>query len=263
MQLYDNSCETKRWSLLVEKFAEIPQWPTLHNQPGRRLQILYAEGKGAAVFDWEVRDGEAVDLSLGTHTEAIARLKLDCVSHPGSWDIGIGELHLERCRFSLCGFDVSHPSYDGDFSSCEEKCGVRAITVLWHLSICFYVSVHFGYHYNWVLVTTEFIFLPLYTPSRNNVHFLLQNRLGVCSVHISLQLNNTAGTHWQANSLVTWIWGFTQKPAWKLPTFFTYSNGRAFPVEKKECLFWRPDDSNLSFEGQGVNLDAMRGDPNS
>lgn len=123
---------------LLKKLPEfLNEWPTLHNQPGRRLQILYAEGKGAAVFDWEVRDGEAVDVSLGTHTEAIARLKLDRVSHPGSWDIGIGELHLERCRFSLCGFDISHPSYDADFSSCEEKCGVRAITVLWHLSICF------------------------------------------------------------------------------------------------------------------------------
>lgn len=61
-------------------------------------------------------------MSFGTHTEVICGLKLDCVSRPGAWYIGMGELHLKRRRLSFCGFNVSQSSLDCDFSSCKEHC---------------------------------------------------------------------------------------------------------------------------------------------
>lgn len=58
-----------------------------------------------------------MDWSLGAHTEVIGRLELGGVPRPDARDVGMGELHLERGRFSLRGFNVSQPSLDCDFSS--------------------------------------------------------------------------------------------------------------------------------------------------
>lgn len=53
-----------------------------------------------------------MDLSLGAHAEVIRLFKLDSVSHPQAGDLGMGELYLESCRFSLCSFNIGQASLD-------------------------------------------------------------------------------------------------------------------------------------------------------
>lgn len=75
-------------------------------------------------------------------------------------------------------------------------------------------------------------------------------------------------------SFTQWVWNQFNwlilatdpqtKPRFETAKFFhllcEYTN---IPSGKNECLFWRPDDNNLSFEGQCVNLDAVRVDQTS
>lgn len=106
--------------------------------------------------------------------------------------------------------------------------------------------------------------------AKPGIIFLSQTRLGACSVQPSAvkqyklaQIDKLICSSFECGAL-------HKSQLWEVPTFFTYSNtDNHSHVEKKKqktkllCLFWRPDDNNHSFEGQGVNLDAMRGDPNS
>lgn len=96
------------------------RWPTLHQQPGRRLQVVHAEGEGTAVLHRQVADGQAVNFAFGAGAEMICGLELDSISHPVANDVGMGELHLERRCLPLCGPDVTQSLLDDQLSGCEK-----------------------------------------------------------------------------------------------------------------------------------------------
>lgn len=106
--------------------------------------------------------------------------------------------------------------------------------------------------------------------AKPGVIFLPQNKLGACSVLQSAVKQYTLA---QIDKLICWSFecgALHQSQLWKCQHFSLILTQTIIPSGKQKqtkktlyCLFWRPDDNNLSFEGQGVNLDAMRGDPNS
>lgn len=97
--------------------------PTFHNQPCRCFLALHTEHEGAGVLNRQVWDGEAVNFSLSAHAEVIRLFKLDSISHPHADNLGMGELYLKSCRFSLCGFNICQASLDCNFPSCEDFFG--------------------------------------------------------------------------------------------------------------------------------------------
>lgn len=106
--------------------------------------------------------------------------------------------------------------------------------------------------------------------AKHGVIFLPLNKLGACS---ALQSAVKQYKLAQIDKLICWSFecrDLHKSQLWKCQHFSLILTQTVIPCGKQKqtkkalyCLFWRLDDNNHSFEGQGINLDAMRGDPNT
>lgn len=106
--------------------------------------------------------------------------------------------------------------------------------------------------------------------AKPGVIFLPLNKLGAC---FALQSAVKQYKLAQTDKLICWSFecgDLHKSQLWKCQHFSLILTQTVIPCGKQKqtkkalyCLFWRLDDNNHSFEGQGINLDAMRGDPNS